>query len=227
MARRCGRRGRRAGRPGEAALSAVTVSQACPTPAGRTRRARRGSGCGKLLCSGAALRHLGYRDFFQAPRCWLSYFCHSVRVTVTFGHLPEFSAEPRCCKSSLAMSWNSSSVQCRAGQDRQGWEGGRGGGSSGPSRCLPPQRAWRRATLSLSPSGTPVTALLSRAGPAAAPAATAMTLSPQGTACGGGPDRRSGLLRPASPYRDPGLRLSRRRPPRRRRLRPGWHCHWQ
>jgi hypothetical protein len=163
VARRCGRRGRRAGRPGEA-LSAVTVSQACPTPAGRTRRARRGSGCGKLLCSGAALRHLGYRDFFQAPRCWLSYFCHSVRVTVTFGHLPEFSAEPRCCKSSLAMSWNSSSVQCRAGQDRQGWEGGRGGGSSGPSRCLPPQRAWRRATLSLSPSGTPVTALLSRAG---------------------------------------------------------------
>jgi hypothetical protein len=23
---------------------------------------------------------------------------------------------------------------------------GRGGGGSGPSRCLPPQRAWRRAT---------------------------------------------------------------------------------
>ena len=37
--------------------------------------------------------------------------------------------------------------------------------------------------------------------PGGPPAAPAMTLSPQGTACGGGPDRRSGLLRPASPYR--------------------------
>jgi hypothetical protein len=42
----------------------------------------------------------------------------------------------------------------------QGWEGGRGGRGSGPSRSLPP----KCATLSPSPSGTPVTALLSRAG---------------------------------------------------------------
>ena len=166
--------------------------------------------------------------FFRRPRCWLSYFCHSVRVTVTFGHLPEFSAEPRCCKSSLAMSWNSSSVQCRAGQDRQGWEGGRGGGSSGPSRCLPPQRAWRRATLSLSPSGTPVTALLSRAGRPAGraghdtePAGYGLRRRPRP------PQRPAEARQPVPCHGDPGLRLSRRRPPRRRRLRPGWHCHWQ
>ena len=160
--------------------------------------------------------------FFRRPRCWLSYFCHSVRVTVTFGHLPEFSAEPRCCKSSLAMSWNSSSVQCRAGQDRQGWEG-----KFGPlplpaaAACLAP------CHTEPEPVGHACDGAAVPGRPGGPPAAPAMTLSPQGTACGGGPDRRSGLLRPASPYRDPGLRLSRRRPPRRRRLRPGWHCHWQ
>jgi len=111
--------------------------------------------------------------------------------------------------AAMSESWNcvtSSSVQWQV-------RGGRGGAEEG---VRAPPAPCRRSVQQCShtepePVGHACDGAAVPGRPARRPASPAkaacQSMSPQGTACGGGPDRRSGLLRPgpASPY--PGLRL--------------------